>query len=360
MSAAGQQSERTPDFIPGWFAPRPGNPDTAEREAVRFIGTQDFPINFLRPSEGLHVPERPQLGVCIGPRGEDFWLAVPPGYWIVRDADGRPQNWRDEDFAEKWVRNNDREWVAPVERADDLQRQAEESGQVWPEGSPERRLIERGGKEAVLRDLRAAEGPPSMSERKSRGEERPAWWGEPPAEGTRRKLIGDVLRVEDVLSESEVREFADAIELALCDVEGATTDTTPEAAVLGHDRDDRWVSEVVYQAVGAGTRPMLEDNPEYVFPAERVRDAVAALLEEFGIPRACHDCQEEQLEHGFASVAPDEDRGDDAPTEESYEDRLLRQREEARAGESRFAEERDCAFALLRWLLPVTVAKRID
>lgn len=56
---------------------------------------------------------------------------------------------------------------------------------------------------------------PSVSERRSRGGTMPGWWGEQPAEGTRRKLIGDVLRVEDVLSESEIREFADAIELAL-------------------------------------------------------------------------------------------------------------------------------------------------
>lgn len=41
-------------------------------------------------------------------------------------------------------------------------------------------------------------------------------------------------------------------------------------------------------------------------------------------------------------------------------ERLYGEREEARTGESRFAEERDCAFALLRWLLPVAVAKRLD
>jgi hypothetical protein len=64
-----------------------------------------------------------------------------------------------------------------------------------------------------------ADSPPSMSGRLARGEKRPAWWGEPPAPGTRRKLIGDVLRAEDVLSESEIREFADAIELALTEVE---------------------------------------------------------------------------------------------------------------------------------------------
>lgn len=42
-----------------------------------------------------------------------------------------------------------------------------------------------------------------------------------------------------------------------------------------------------------------------------------------------------------------------ATCEPDRERELLDQREEARAGESTFAEERNAAFALLRWLLPV-------
>jgi hypothetical protein len=57
-----------------------------------------------------------------------------------------------------------------------------------------------------------------------------------------------------------------------------------------------------------------------------------------------------------AGPTPDDDGDELTDTEE----RLYGEREEARAGEGRFAEERDAAFALLRWLLPVTVAKRLD
>lgn len=37
--------------------------------------------------------------------------------------------------------------------------------------------------------------------------------------------------------------------------------------------------------------------------------------------------------------------------EESYEDRLLQQREEARGGEDHFKAQRDAALNLLRWLI---------
>ena len=127
---------------------------------------------------------------------------------------------------------------------------------------------------------------------------------------------------------------------------------------IPYGRDDAWVSEVAYQAAGAATRPLLEDHPDYVFPAERVRDAVAGLLSDFGIARACVDCAEEQLGHGAKEV--DQRRDATIKQLEADVERFLREREEARSGESRFAEERDCAFALLRWLLPVTVARRID
>lgn len=138
--------------------------------------------------------------------------------------------------------------------------------------------------------------------------------------------------------------------------------------VIPYGRDDAWVSEVAYQAARAATRPLLEDHPDYVFPSERVRDAVAGLLTDFGIPRACGDCQDGQLEDGRKEAAADDSPGGDDPDEEllglldddDEVERLLGGREEARLGESRCAEERDCAFALLRWLLPVTVAKRID
>lgn len=193
--SAGQEGP-TPDFIPGWFIPRPGNADTAEREAVRFIGTQDFPINFLRPDESVRPARPPQLGVCIQRDGETMSLAVPPGYWIVRDVDGRPRNWREEDFAAKWIRNNGRDWIAPVERP--VQRLDDER----PFDSPEKR-------EKVTE---------ALAELVSGGE-RPAWAGEPPAEGTRRRLILETIREHDGDSDEGQLELADAIEEALLKID---------------------------------------------------------------------------------------------------------------------------------------------
>jgi hypothetical protein len=39
-----------------------------------------------------------------------------------------------------------------------------------------------------------------------------------------------------------------------------------------------WVWQLVYECAGAATRPMLEDHPHYVFPAERVADAVREVM----------------------------------------------------------------------------------
>jgi hypothetical protein len=44
------------------------------------------------------------------------------------------------------------------------------------------------------------------------------------------------------------------------------------------------VHEVIFQAVGAGTAPLLEDHGDYVFPSERVVANVERVLTEFGIP----------------------------------------------------------------------------
>jgi hypothetical protein len=44
------------------------------------------------------------------------------------------------------------------------------------------------------------------------------------------------------------------------------------------------INEIIYQAAGAATAPLLEDHPDYVFPAERVSDAVRRVCDSFGIP----------------------------------------------------------------------------
>lgn len=119
--------------------------------------------------------------------------------------------------------------------------------------------------------------------------------------------------------------------------------------VIPYGRDDAWVSEVAYQAAGAATRPLLEDHPDYVFPSERVADAVAELLKDFGIARACRDCAGEQLEHGAKEV--DGRRDDTIKSLTLRCDSLLAQRESARGGEDHFKAQRDAALHLLRWLI---------
>jgi hypothetical protein len=41
--------------------------------------------------------------------------------------------------------------------------------------------------------------------------------------------------------------------------------------------------EIIFQAAGAATRPLLEDHPDYVFPSERVSEAVEYVCKSFGI-----------------------------------------------------------------------------
>jgi hypothetical protein len=42
--------------------------------------------------------------------------------------------------------------------------------------------------------------------------------------------------------------------------------------------------EIIYQAAGAATQPLMQDHPHYVFPAERVHDAIEEVCIQFGIP----------------------------------------------------------------------------
>ena len=44
------------------------------------------------------------------------------------------------------------------------------------------------------------------------------------------------------------------------------------------------IREMMFQAAGAGTRPLLEDHPNYVFPSERVKESVDHVCRSFGIP----------------------------------------------------------------------------
>lgn len=54
-----------------------------------------------------------------------------------------------------------------------------------------------------------------------------------------------------------------------------------------HERERDFMEklhEVIWQAAGAATRPLLEDHPDYVFPSERVAEAVEHVCKSFGIP----------------------------------------------------------------------------
>lgn len=155
-------------------------------------------------------------------------------------------------------------------------------------------------------------------------------------------------------------------------------DPGTERIVIPYGRDDEWVQAIAMAAIVAGQEA---DKP---FPA----DALDAVLLQFEItptlprewphregavksmpafekalkeiPVHFDDAQRQMAKRVFedhgeaeeeeAAPAPDPDR----------EDKLLDQREEARAGESRFAEERNAAYALIRWLLPVYVPHHVS
>lgn len=430
-ASAGQEGP-TPSFIPGWFDARPGNPDPAMREAVRIPVVGDFfPITFLRDNERVSPSKRPQLGFTISTTSMPD-LAVPSGYWIVRDSDGRLRNWTDEDFKAKWSRS-DREWRPPVERdvpsgrpaaAERNRHGAEDTVRATIVASPDPDEVGREGEVPV-----EALGAPGLTdEQRDQLRYVDGWQGTPPAEGTRRKLLLETLKRwlldnpgKPVTMEVEAIELADAIEEALQRVEGATTDTVPEAAtvrpkgnvpagtrelhivldhgtpasmmhcgpkfveietqdgvsvggfeshwrpgtelqhiVIPYGRDDAWVREVAGQAAGAASGVFLRADGNMVMPSEEVGTEVDRVLAEFGISGLKEGgLDSPAFNKALEEVAAEQDTEARKYLEEQVE-KLLGQREEARTGEGRYAEERDCAFALLRWLLPTTVAKRLD
>lgn len=435
MSERAGQEGPTPDFIPGWFVPREGNPDPATREAVRIPESADFfPITFLRASETVRNPRLPQRGFTIArvsePGHELFDLAVPPGYWIVRDADGALRNWRDEDFKAKYVRL-ERKWTAPVERDVPSGRPAaaerNRHGALDPAVGDGEQLKPA---ETVRRALAA-------TRREITSVPPEAWKGTPPAGGTRRHLIREAawgaIKGWDLQREqgagysgatgTDALAIADAVESALLQstiddeamARGAEALTAGVEKVPEHDvpsqtrelhvilepingqpgvspdyrfveienqdgrsvelpwsvhptkgdgffrivipygRDDAWVSEVAYQVAGAAIAALVDDlerrfDTRPAVPAERVRDAVAELLSDFGIPRACADRAEEEIGHGAKEAG---DRRDAAiKSLQAEADRLLEGLEQARAGEDHWKAQRDAAFRLLQWVLP--------
>lgn len=74
--------------------------------------------------------------------------------------------------------------------------------------------------------------------------------------------------------------------------EGTMTGWFANAIMAGHDHGVRQeqerpmiekLREIIFQASGAATRPLLEDHPDYVFPSERVSEAVEYVCDQFGL-----------------------------------------------------------------------------
>lgn len=211
---AGQASERTPDFIPGWFRRCTSPLEPQVREAVRIIDASNFPLSFLVSGESV---EPSGHGVSIDLRGGKMSLAVPSGYWIVRGAGDALHNWRDEDFRAQFTREN-RLWVPPADRDED--------------------------------DFAADD----------RG-----WRGTPPAEGTRRHLILGAIREGDVLSDVEALEIADCVEAALIDATIAAEEDTiaHKMYASGTVGEEVYGAETTTTFVAGGEqhRSELRDNP---------------------------------------------------------------------------------------------------
>lgn len=197
-TAAGQPSERTPDFIPGWFQRR-GVSTVQVREAVRLLDEDAgvFPISFLCPGEYVRPAKPHRKGVYISTVDHDFGLAVPPGYWIVRDDGGELRNWRPDEFESQWVRLK-RPWESPVARYE---------AQTNPTG-------DRDPGFASSRD---------------------GWKGTQPAEGTRRALIYGALLGREVLTADECLDHADAVEAALLESTIAAEEGSIETTLFRGD-----------------------------------------------------------------------------------------------------------------------------
>lgn len=476
----GQMAEAMPlDHLPGFYG-RLGEvleegaaPDV--REAVRFVDDA-FPISFLLPNEAVRPCHPPMKGISIDFRGSkiDASLGVPPGYWVVRDAEGKLYLYSDFDLKRGWYRLGEPEYVwTPakerfpegttqainrLEHRIERERDAERSA-PRREKTSERIAAKQAGMEQISREAmeRGAEILAGGIEKVAPD----GWQGEEPAEGSRRKLIRDVvwetIKGWDLERSSgegyagatgtDALTIADAVEAALLRAHGhrgcAECDGSEERAlrlekerdelaeecrqadarataatiradrldehlsqlrfveapggkvregtrelhivladnhnpgdpqpffveledqdgrgvggferrqgepglthiVIPYGRDDEWLTEVAYQAAGAATRPLMEDHPDYVFPSERVSEAVAELLRDFNIEVPDSYPGGRRLEmNGLRSLVEERELSD-------YERRLLEQREDARAGESRLMEQRNAALGLLRWLI---------
>jgi hypothetical protein len=162
------------------------------------------------------------------------------------------------------------------------------------------------------------------------------WKGTPPAEGTRRRLILDTLL--DAPNGTKALELADAIESTLLDatIDDEATAPTGSAKFC----DDQMASHA----------RLREDDPKYAEYHRGAESAYCILLNRLrnATARDTVDRLEGICEERWRRIGELEDQleaGDDD------EDRVLCQREEARAGEDHFKAQRDSALNCLRWCI---------
>jgi hypothetical protein len=108
----------------------------------------------------------------------------------------------------------------------------------------------------------------------------------------------------DLVGEMDARIWVKEWEKTLLDNphipldEGAMLAWFSNALMTGYDKGRQFeqkrdlverIREVIFQAAGAATRPLLEDHPDYIFPSERVAEAVEYVCESFGIPKESTD-----------------------------------------------------------------------
>lgn len=76
--------------------------------------------------------------------------------------------------------------------------------------------------------------------------------------------------------------------------EGTMIGWFANAIMAGYDKGKRdeqkrdiveKLREIIFQTAGAANRPLLEDHPHYIFPSQRVVEAVEDVCEKFGIPK---------------------------------------------------------------------------
>lgn len=269
---AGQPSHKPSDSIPGWYR-RLGPPQL--REAVRVTMPDHFPLDFLRSDEFVSPAKPPQLGVTIGRVGWDMKLAVPPGYWIVRDEGGEIRNWRDDEFKVQWARSG-KPWSTAASRepfdlnatlyhgntlVDNPHLSAEAAEKAAKKlaasehdaslGLPRILIVTADRREypgfligradliiqdgVVVKDRRGAASRAATQDELGSAmvltpeqavalvEER-AWRNSVPGEGSRRALVHDAIMASNVLSYSEAREIADDVEAALRGMRELDTD----------------------------------------------------------------------------------------------------------------------------------------